>query len=973
MTQMNKTILLFMAVVLYLMPMSINAQTEDDPLTGLHLETHLDSLLYTLQQYDGPRDTTYAGLLNSIAVEYIEREEFKEGIPYGYQAINLYDSLKCPQQQVDAIENVATAYYWMHDFVSAITLEEAAVDLYKKSIPDNKEGLAYALNLLSIFHVEGHRMEGTVELLEESAAIYKDLYGEYSMEYARSQANLGVTLSNCGREVEGLAYFERSLDILGVVLGEESDDYIHTALNLAAAFNELSFYEKAAKICEKVERIEERKTIGAKEQAMCRNYHARAYNGLGSYDKAVELEKQEIALLQSYCKETDLDYITALHNLSVYLMDSDLSGALDIELKVLDLRRRILGESHILTIGSRNVLAQIYGKMGEYDKAEELAKESLVLVEKHYGKYGQYYPSVLYNYGAFSFLNGHHDNTVKAMSDYVDYSSNMVLNYFTGLNAGNRNDFWSKYAKVFTLELPYYAYYSSDVGFAPILYDGMLLSKGLLLSADTQLRETILNSGDAELLATYEQLNGMRDQLTQAYAQVAQGDTTINIDSLAQLVDQQEQILVRKSAAVGDFTKNLRVKWQDVKSALKPEDLAVEFVRCPIDNDSVVYMAVVLRADSSQPKVYRLFEERELIDFSYDDDQIAFKLFEPMAEELEGISNIYFSPDGELYNKAIENLPADNSHGLYLGALWNFYRLSSTRELVFRHASSKNGNAVIYGGIRYDADVDHLAAYNPYPSHVSRSLDDISIVTDSLHLRAGASYLPATKTEAEGVQKTLSIHHIPTSLKTDTLATEMSFKDLSGQGIRMLHVATHGFYWTEREATKMSKLSFLQQSAGQSAGSEDKMLTRSGLLFAGANHVLKGRSLPDGIDDGILTAKEISQMDLRGLDLVVLSACQTGLGEIKGDGVFGLQRGFKKAGANTLLMTLWKVDDEATRLLMTRFYELLMSGHAKNVALRMAQHAVRTYTVEGETDPQKSHPYSNPQFWAAFILLDALQ
>ena len=969
MTQMNKIILFLSAAVLYLMPMSVKAQTEDDLFAGKQLETHLDSLLYALQHYNGPRDTTYAELLNSIAVEYIDREEYKEGITYGFQAVSLYDSLKCSQQQADAIENVASAYYWMHDFVSAIALEESAVDLYKKSIPDNKEGLAYALNLLSIFHVEGYRMEGTVELLEESAAIYKDLYGEYSMEYARSQANLGVTLSNCGREVEGLAYFEKSLDILGVVLGEESDDYIHTALNLAAAFNELSFYEKAAKICEKVKSIEERKEIGAKEQAMCRNYLARAYNGMGYYDRAVEIEEQEIALLKSYCKETDLDYITALHNLAVYLMFSDLPRSLDMELKVLDLRRHILGESHILTIGSRNVLAQIYSKMGDYGRAEDLAKESLALVEKHYGKYGQYYSSVLYNYGAFSFLNGHHDNTVKAMSEYVDYSSNMVLNYFTGLNAGNRNDFWSKYAKVFTLELPYYTYYSSDTGFAPILYNGMLLSKGLLLSADTQLRETILSSGDAELLSTYEQLCDMRDQLTQACGQVAQGDTTINIDSLTQLVDRQEQLLVRKSSAVGDFTKNLRVKWQDVKAALKPEDLAIEFVRCPIDNDSVVYMAVVLRADSSQPKVYRLFEERELSDLSYYDEQTAFKLFEPMAGELEGISNIYFSPDGELYNKAIENMPAGK--GMFLSDLWNFYRLSSTRELVIQHDIPETGNAVIYGGIRYDADVSQLA-YDSNTNHGSRSLDDLSFVADSLHLRAGASYLPATKNEAEEVERTLSAHHIPTSLKTDTDATEMSFKVLPREGVRMLHIATHGFYWTEREATKMSKLSFLQQSTGQPADSEDKMLTRSGLLFAGANHVLKGLPLPEGLDDGILTAKEISRMDLRGLDLVVLSACQTGLGEIKGDGVFGLQRGFKKAGANTLLMTLWKVDDDATRLLMTHFYELLMSGHAKNVALRMAQHAVRTYTVEGETDPQKSHPYKDPLFWAAFILLDAL-
>ena len=228
---------------------------------------------------------------------------------------------------------------------------------------------------------------------------------------------------------------------------------------------------------------------------------------------------------------------------------------------------------------------------------------------------------------------------------------------------------------------------------------------------------------------------------------------------MAQLVDQQEQLLVRQSAAVGDFTKNLRVKWQDVQAALKPEDLAIEFVRCPIDNDSVVYLAVTLRADSRQPAVYRLFEEKEIANMSYDDGQIATRLFEPLAGELDGISNIYFSPDGELYNKAIENLPA-GYRGLYLSDLWNFYRLSSTRELAIQHHTSKAGNAVVYGGIRYDADVNRLAANNPSVSQRSRSLDDMPLVADSLHLRAGAFYLPATKTEAEGVEKTLSAHHI---------------------------------------------------------------------------------------------------------------------------------------------------------------------------------------------------------------------
>ena len=139
-------------------------------------------------------------------------------------------------------------------------------------------------------------------------------------------------------------------------------------------------------------------------------------------------------------------------------------------------------------------------------------------------------------------------------------------------------------------------------------------------------------------------------------------------------------------------------------------------------------------------------------------------------------------------------------------------------------------------------------------------------------------------------------------------------------------------------------------------------MARSGLLLAGANTSIRGAQLPKNTEDGILTAEEISQLDFRGMDLVVMSACQTGLGDITGDGVFGLQRGFKKAGANTLLMSLWKVDDTATHILMDNFYKNLTAGKSKHDAFIAAQQHLRT-TEEGK--------FNNPRFWAAFILLDA--
>ena len=142
---------------------------------------------------------------------------------------------------------------------------------------------------------------------------------------------------------------------------------------------------------------------------------------------------------------------------------------------------------------------------------------------------------------------------------------------------------------------------------------------------------------------------------------------------------------------------------------------------------------------------------------------------------------------------------------------------------------------------------------------------------------------------------------------------------------------------------------------------EEQALSRAGIAFSGVNKSLKGDAVAIGSDDGILTASELSNMNLSHVDLVVLSACQSGKGYINGEGVFGLQRGFKVAGVRSLLMSLWKVNDRATSMLMSEFYRHLINGETKTSALAAAQRYVRS-------QPE----FRNPRYWAGFILLDAL-
>ena len=303
-----------------------------------------------------------------------------------------------------------------------------------------------------------------------------------------------------------------------------------------------------------------------------------------------------------------------------------------------------------------------------------------------------------------------------------------------------------------------------------------------------------------------------------------------------------------------------------------------------------------------------------------------------------------------------------------IGDLFNIYRISSTKLLVNRTTPKKANYAVVYGGLDYDMSLTQLQQQHSTiatGTEYLTAMNDVQSVfgidteraLDSLALRGSVNYLEGTLHEVENIAEQLMQNGIKTKVYTGVEGTEETFKSLSGKKQDIIHIATHGFSFSEDELKKTGQqLMFLgNQDYGQ-----DNTLNFSGLLLSGANYILKGNSLPDEVENGILTAREIAAMDLSHVGLVVLSACQTGLGEIREDGVFGMQRGFKKAGAKSLLMSLWKVSDQATDIMMTSFYQHLMSGCSRHEAFTKAQQEVR----EGE--------FSNPYFWASFIMLDGV-
>ena len=589
---------------------------------------------------------------------------------------------------------------------------------------------------------------------------------------------------------------------------------------------------------------------------------------------------------------------------------------------------------------------QLY--IGNYDKAIDMEKQVLDFRGRRLGERHPDYCLSMKEIAKRYYLIGDYANASDYIMKATKQTEDEIMANFSDMTSVERTLYWDVNAGWLNEWIPKMSYYIGFDSTNMVNYNVALLSKGILLNSDIELSRLIAESGDSISVYMYGKLRTDRLNIAKLYEKPV-SERNVNTDSLERLVETQEKELLKRSKIFGDYTKNLAVKWADVRNKLTQGEMAVEFISSPAENDSIIYAALILRKDYDAPRMVSLFEERQLTGL---DKRLCLSspvlynlIWEPLEDEMEDIATVYFSPAGELYNLPIENLPVDG--GTYVSDLRSYHRLSSTRQLVLHRDGVKVVTAAVYGGLEYNADTVTLANDSRKYRKVETSQRTESCAvtdTDSPNLRGGVSELPATKIEAKEINKALAAADIKTSLYTDTVGTEASFKALSGNGVNVF-IATHGFYWTEREVARLDNLAFLSTDMPV-AVKEDKTLTRSGLLFAGANTALKGLPLPDGVDDGVLTAKEITGMDLRNLDMVALSACQTGLGEITGDGVFGLQRGFKKAGANTLLMSLWKVDDAATQLLMTRFYKNLLSGKTKTESLREAQKYVRDYEIE---------------------------
>lgn len=538
------------------------------------------------------------------------------------------------------------------------------------------------------------------------------------------------------------------------------------------------------------------------------------------------------------------------------------------------------------------------------------------------------------NFGRAYVMKADYKNAVISYSTVLKYMRNMVRDNFAFLDEEKRADYWSVLSNRINSIMQLNTLEGDKDNVGSLLYDAILLQKGLLLSATQNLNRLVQESDDEDLQQKVLQLRLMKNSSGQKPEEI----------------NQLNDVIMTMAKKYGDFLDFVDFGWQDVERELGVDDVAIEFVTSISKTGSTSYSAEVIRHGYNNVKHIHLFDVPATLktDSKNLKDLILNNVWNnELLALLRPNDHVWFSPAGELCGIGIEYLTGLN--GKRMDETFNMHRLTSTRELALGHANeikngnifkSKNGSCTLYGGLNYNSPIEDVELIAQAFEYEHRGISKAKSKGDYTSVRW--KYLPGTKVEVEHISDILGGIKANAVIYTGNDGIEETFKAMNGDN-KLVHFATHGFF---------------SQLTG------DPMMN-SGLVLSGANVISKFGD--HKLEDGFLLASEIANVNLGRTKLVVLSACNSGLGYVSSEGVFGLQRAFKQAGAQSILMSLWEIDDEIAQVMMNLFYESLVKGNSPSQSLLHSQHEIRKMVFDRNGIKISG---SDPNVWASFVLLD---
>jgi len=831
-------------------------------------------------------------------------------------------------------------------YVQAIRIEQQIVN-YLKEKPLCQDYII-SLNNLAAFHSDAGEFEKALEigcniinLLNDSLEI--DLEEKY--EIFQHQA---IYYENIGNHEKSQEYGHQALEI-AKMMPLETWAYPRSLVFLGYSYSELGDFDNAIKLCLEAKIIYEKLDKRPDDYGYVFNDLGAYYCEKGDIDRALEFGWTYVNFLKKMELLDKQKYVVALNNLArYYAIKKDSQKAIELSNQAWTIIERNNLQNAYLKGRTMEHLATFHANMDEFEKAMNCCEKSISFFKEIWATDRPGLVNEYRRHLSYSLLTSNLYNREKEILEVGNNISNIVLTAFSFLPSSGRHMYWKNYSSWYEKELPIYVHTLQTDTLLCFGYNSLLFSKGILLNSEVEIKQLIESTGDSTLMRRFSDLQNLQLSLLNS------NETQLN-DSIIDYLNEQESYLVSSCKKYGDYTKQLKVHWRDVQKQLSEKEIAIEFSRVE-KNGKYIYVAYTITNNNDVPHYYSLCDEGDLKE---DFEKLYTLVWKPIEKELAGMESIYFSPVGELHRIAIES--ASYSKKETMADKYKMYRLSSTRELVKNKQIRSLNKTVLFGGLDYYATpfytdsvcINERKKENHYSS--TRSFIDVD--------RSEVGRLEGSKEEVQ-----IILHLLPDSSAVETFldqeGTEEAFKTLSGKNVDLLHISTHGYYLPKSRFYNANRSLQIKQNT---ISVEDESLIRSGLYFAGSNAFLLRKELLNYFEDGIATASEIAKLDFQDLDLVVLSACETGLGDLEGDGVFGLQRGFKKAGAKSLLMSLQKVNDYATRLLMVEFYKNYFNGRSKRDSLNRAQNYVKHFK-----DSDGNDVFSAPSYWASFVLLDAI-
>jgi len=765
---------------------------------------------------------------------------------------------------------------------------------------------AYIANLNSkakLFQQLGRYNEAE-KLFTEAIERGKTRFTDQSLQYAILLNNKAVLYQTMGRFDEAITEMtlassvaEQALKKTNVLKGKKSFENRQFLSNLANVYQAAGKFSDAEKTYLTSKSIfENRGQKNNPEYANLLNQLGILYIQMGSMDKVEALLKTSSDVYKKKFTEQHPSFAKVTADLgNFYRMQGRNAEAETLLNKALGIRESTLGTSHPDYVRSQEDMAVLYWKTGSLDKAYMMYRE---VMDKTIDFINQYFPPM----------------SEAEKTKYWDITSPRFQRFFN-----------------FAIEA-----HIEQAQVVQDFYDYHIATKAILLNSTNKVKEAILKGNDDKLKQDYLHWLDQKEQLARLYAYSKEElkEQKIDLADMERQANAMERSLSERSSDFSAGYSNQKISFKQISGLLTDTEAVVDIVRVrgfkqDFTND-VRYVALVLKKGMDMPrlvvlengnqletryaKFYRNAIHEKIADtYSYD------QYWSKIEPEISGRKLIYISPDG-VYNQLNLNT-LKKPEGDYVLNRFDLVIIGNSKDLIALKAKKigvPKKNAFLLG----------------FPDYATSEI----------------SSLPGTKTEVDGVARLLKASGYQINQFMEKQATEANVKAIKGPAL--VHIATHGYFQQDVEGSGGSVFGVNAENASNNP------LLRSGLILAGAGHAISGGGTDiSSNDNGVLTAYEAMNLNLEGTNLVVLSACETGLGDVKsGEGVYGLQRAFLVAGADAMIMSLWKVDDAATQQLMTNFYTNWLKLGNKQRAFKQAQLQLMT-------------KYKEPYYWGAFVMM----